>query len=65
MNIYVDGRLDASKPRHGAIGTNNYPVCIGENAENNNRYFNGLIDDVRIYNYALSADEIKALNEGQ
>ncbi|PIU98326.1 hypothetical protein COS61_02040, partial [Candidatus Wolfebacteria bacterium CG03_land_8_20_14_0_80_40_12] len=26
-----------------------------------NRYFNGLIDEVRIYNRALSAAEIKAL----
>ena len=52
MSIYVDGQLDISRPRTGTIGTNNFPVCIGENAEIKNRFFNGLIDDVRIYNYA-------------
>jgi hypothetical protein len=65
MSIYVDGKLDASKPRSGPIATNNFSVCIGENIENNNRFFNGLIDDVRVYNYALSENEIAALANGK
>jgi len=58
MSIYVDGKLDVSRPRTGPIGTNDFPVCIGENIELKGRCFHGLIDDVRIYNYALSQDEI-------
>ena len=65
MSIYIDGKLDTSRQRKGAIGTNDYPVYIGENAEIKNRFFDGLIDDVRIYNYALSNSEITALYEGK
>jgi hypothetical protein len=61
MSIYVDGKLDVSRPRTGLIGTNDFPVCIGENIELTGRCFHGLIDDVRIYNYALSEDEVAEL----
>jgi hypothetical protein len=61
MNIYVDGKLDASRPRTGPLATNNFPVCIGENIELKGRCLHGLIDDVRIYDYALSQDEIGEL----
>ncbi|MCJ7778739.1 MAG: LamG domain-containing protein, partial [Sedimentisphaerales bacterium] len=65
MSTYVDGRLDVSRPRDGAIGSNDSPVYIGENAEQTGRFWNGLIDDVRIYNYALKEADIIALyNEG-
>jgi hypothetical protein len=56
--LYIDGMLDASCPAWGRIQTNDYPVCIGDNAEQPGRYWNGLIDDVRIYSYALSEAEI-------
>lgn len=61
IRIYVDGKLDASMPRTGPIGTNDYPVCIGENIELTGHCFHGLIDDVRIYNYALSENEVVKL----
>jgi len=66
MYLYVDGTVDTSQPASGRINTNDEPVYIGENSENTGRYWNGLIDDVRIYNYALSKDEIKTIyNEGK
>ncbi len=58
MSIYVDGKIDFSRPWTGPIGTNDFPVCIGENIELKGRCFHGLIDDVRIYNYALSHEEV-------
>ncbi|MGA2172887.1 MAG: sugar-binding protein [Sedimentisphaerales bacterium] len=61
MSIYVDGNLDVSKPQTGPIATNDFPVCIGENIELTGHCWNGLIDDVRVYNYALSDSEIMAL----
>ena len=61
MSIYVDGKRDVSKPRSGPVGTNDFPVCIGENGELIGRCWNGLIDDVKIYNYALSEKEISAI----
>jgi hypothetical protein len=61
MRLYVDGQLDASGSHKGHIGQNDHPVYIGENAEQTGRFWHGLIDDVRIYNYNLSKKEIKAL----
>jgi hypothetical protein len=65
IRIYVDGKLDATKPWKDGIAKNDFDVLIGENAEQKGRSFDGLIDDVRIYNYALKDFDIMALyNEG-
>lgn len=61
MYLYVDGELDASSEATGRLNLNDYPVWIGENAERQRRYWNGLLDDVRIYNHALSPTEIRRL----
>jgi hypothetical protein len=61
LRLYIDGRLDASARTQGSINIDTYPVWIGANAEKPGREWNGSIDDVRLYNYALSQDEIKAL----
>jgi hypothetical protein len=61
MYLYVDSVLDTSQAASGGIGTNDQPVYIGENSEMANRFWNGLIDDVRIYNYALGEGRVKAL----
>jgi len=59
--LYIDGELDASCPASGSLQTNDHPVCLGDNAEQPGRYWNGWIDDVRIYSYALSETEITGL----
>ena len=61
MYLYIDGAVDVSQTASGAISTNNEPVYIGENSEMTGRCWNGLIDEVRVYNYGLSGDQIKAL----
>ena len=64
ISLYVDGQLDTSLETSGAIWTNDYPVMIGANAErpeNNYRSWDGCIDDVRIYNCALSEPDIQGL----
>ena len=55
--LYVNGAVGSGQiiPATNSSGT----VIIGKNNAGN--YFNGTIDDVRIYNRSLSADEIKAL----
>lgn len=67
VRLYVDGVEDPAGPvAHDAgLSTNNCEVRIGGNSEKPERCWNGLIDDVRIYNYALSEAEIKALYAGQ
>jgi hypothetical protein len=64
MYLYVDAELDASSIATGNIKTNDMPVFIGANSEAAGRDWKGLIDDVRIYNYALSETEIRSLYEG-
>ncbi|MHC4735157.1 MAG: LamG-like jellyroll fold domain-containing protein [Planctomycetota bacterium] len=65
MYQYVDGRLDVSAEATGSINSNGWEVLIGENAEKSGRFWNGFIDDVRIYSYALSEGEIKAIYAGR
>jgi Carbohydrate family 9 binding domain-like/Concanavalin A-like lectin/glucanases superfamily/Tetratricopeptide repeat len=61
LRLYVDGKLEGNQLRTGSMKKNQFEVLIGENAERPGRRFNGLLDDVRVYNYALSESEIKAL----
>jgi hypothetical protein len=63
-DFYVDGVLTDKwwgvPPLKGRPTGNGYPLLIG--ARDDGLFFNGMIDDVRIYNRALTAREIKALN---
>jgi hypothetical protein len=57
----MDGVLDVSVAAPGNISTNTEPVYIGGNSQKPSegyRCWNGLIDDVRIYDRALSQEEI-------
>jgi hypothetical protein len=68
--IYVDGvERGQKKAGHPApIGKNNWDLCVGnrviEDSLGDFVAYDGLIDEVRIYNRALSADEIRALATG-
>ena len=54
--IFVNGKLDNAGTGHPAFqGTDN--IKIGR--EFGGSYFNGIIDDARIYNYARTADQIQ------
>ncbi len=57
--LYVDGIADSTIPASGAIGTNANDVQIG--ARVGICEWNGMIDDVRIYDYGLSHGEIAYL----
>ena len=59
QKLYINGVYvtQASSATLNAFSSLN----IGRSASSASRYFNGLIDDVRIYNRALSAGEIKQL----
>jgi hypothetical protein len=63
--LYVDGKLDDQCKATGRIKPNDWPVFIGANSEEPNREWNGLIDDVRIYSYALSETEVKRVFDGE
>jgi hypothetical protein len=62
MRIYKDGIDVGSAGKTGTVDTSDITkVDIGRSPDGPSKYWNGLIDDVRIYNRALSADEIKRL----
>jgi hypothetical protein len=60
MRLYIDGDLEDSMPGPPSIATNALAVGIGAQSDGTNR-FRGEMDDVRIYNRALSQAEIDAL----
>jgi len=65
MCVYVDGTLDTSQDATGPIGANDDPVLIGENGQVRNRTWNGLIDDVRVYNFGLPEAQVRQIYEGK
>ncbi|MDD3925443.1 MAG: LamG domain-containing protein, partial [bacterium] len=59
MSITVDGVTKTEATTRAALISNAYPLWLGDNAStSDNRYFNGLIDEVSIYSRAWSTDEI-------
>ena len=65
LKVYLNGTLDrttpAPKPPQGSTG----PLFIGRSAGGGGNNFLGGIDDVRIYNRALSTEEIARLAQGK
>ena len=61
--IYINGVLDNAEKGHGPLLNDGQIPAIGRWAGGRN--FNGVIDDLRIYDRALNPDEIKALAEEQ
>lgn len=63
IKLYVDGILNVSGVGTGPIALDTVPVMIGGNYDvvDNYRTWNGLIDDARVYTYALSDAEVSSL----
>jgi len=59
--LYVDGVEEVNQFANGNISTNSAPVYIGENYEEPGRYFNGQIDEVRVYSKALTQAQIQTI----
>ena len=62
--IYVDGELKDHSILPIRLSETKIPIIIDADnlrSEQMIRFFTGQIDDVRIYNRALSAEEVKAL----
>src|SRR5688572_16887742 len=58
LRLYVNGALVASQPENSNIGASTGPLTIGGD-DLYGQYFAGRIDEVRIYNRALSLAEIQ------
>ena len=62
LTVYVNGQQDRQMSVIGSPSTTSiYGVSIGANAPEGNRYFDGGLDDVRIYNAAISPADVAAI----
>jgi hypothetical protein len=58
LRLYVNGTQAASRATGGTVQTTTNPLWIGGN-QPYGEYFNGLIDEARVYNRALSQAEVQ------
>ena len=62
QKIYLDGPKVASRSKIASLDSTTEPSYIAVDKDSNlNQFFNGSIDDIRIYDRALSAEEIELL----
>lgn len=62
VKLYRDGVFDVSDTQSGTVRTTDAQCEIG--ARTNSVYFDGVIDEVRIYSRAISEDEVLQLYKG-
>jgi hypothetical protein len=62
LALYLDGELESAIPFTGKMRTTALPLFFGQMWPDNAQYnFAGVLDEVRLYNYALTPDKVKAL----
>lgn len=61
IRIYMDGEECGSLARPGPMGGNNFPIFLGSYTADHAAHFTGLLDEVQLYNRALSLQEIRGL----
>jgi hypothetical protein len=59
--IYVNGVETKRKPAPGKLNSTTRPICFGNNPIEGGQYFTGALDNVKIYNRALTAEEAARL----
>lgn len=63
MRLYLDGVLAGETVSSGPIATNDHPFFIGrtDSGSNDSDFFKGEIDELSLYNRALSLEEIQSI----
>src|SRR5678810_70507 len=61
--IYLDGQEVNRVPVLGTLNSTARPFIMASDAVEGGRYFHGALDEVKIYNKALTGDEITQLYE--
>ncbi len=64
LKLYINGQLSATKSVSGQLKINNRNASIGSD-NGAQKFFNGLIDEVKFYNKALSHTEVQAIFKNQ
>jgi 6-phosphogluconolactonase (cycloisomerase 2 family) len=58
VKIYINGELEGSNPVTGSIRTSDLPLYLGKAPWTNFNNYNGMIDEVRVWNVARTAAQI-------
>lgn len=58
LKLYIDGELKAVRKTDASITPNEYQMGVGRDVERN-RGFNGLVASARVYNRALTLEELR------
>jgi hypothetical protein len=66
IELYLDGELNAFGSFTGNIMSTDHDLTIGQVLPGNSNYnFKGILDEIRVYDYGLSVEEIENIfNEG-
>ena len=64
LQFYYDGQADGGGVLPGPLGTNNEPLTIGADFPEADEYWDGMLDEIRIWRVALSATHIQAAMNG-
>lgn len=60
LTLYIDGEAKATRTTDRTPDSDNAPIALGTDADNPSRVFSGHIRAARVYDRALSADELAA-----
>lgn len=58
MRLYVNGALENSVAKTGNVHSSSFPLSIGSYCLGTYAFFKGILDEIAIYNYARTAEEI-------
>jgi len=59
MRIYVDGQEQGAMERPGQVKPNAFHLCLGNYELKHAAHFVGLLDEVKMYDRALTAEEVR------
>lgn len=60
MRLYMDGELQGVMERRGPVNPSTFRLVLGTYAFKHWAHFEGLLDEVRLYDRALTAEEVRA-----
>lgn len=58
LYLYLDGRLDAWAGAAGQVNLNNQVLWIGGEPQSEDKWWHGILDNLCVYNYALTLEQI-------
>lgn len=62
-SLYINGKLETRMSASGSINKNDAPIAIGGNVHSQSTCFDGLIDEVALFDHGLTSQEVRLLYE--